>query len=86
MTERLILLQLVFNFVMFVALAGLVWRTRGLAGKRREKARRRAPAAVPAPAPILGLDALVAQAEQTELAAEAALRARIAQFKNRAVS
>jgi hypothetical protein len=86
MNEKLVLLQLVFNFVMFVALAVVVWRTRGLAGRRREKARRRTPAEVPAPAPVLGLDALVAQAEQTELAAEAALRARIAQFKNRAVS
>ncbi len=88
-----VLLQLAFNTLMFVALVALAWRTRD----RRARAPRRAEVhiadAANAPGPALrtvaarpapALDDLVAQAEQKELAAEAALRARLARFKDRA--
>ncbi len=88
-----VLLQLAFNLLMFVALVALAWRTRDrrsraprraevrIADAAREAApAMRAVAAMAAPA----LDELVERAEQKELAAEAALRARLARFKDRA--
>lgn len=87
MNETFVLLQLGFNIVMFIALVALAWRTRSLAtarGKRRDRSPAPSmPKAVPAPSM---LDDLVAEADERELAAEAALRARLAQFKNRAIS
>jgi hypothetical protein len=92
MSRNLVLLQLAFNIVMLVALLALAWR-----GQRsRERQPHRAPRAVARPAavraaqpesaPPPALDDLVEQAEQKELAAEAALRTRFARFRARAAS
>lgn len=95
MSHNLALLQLAFNLLVLLALLILarnVWRTpEAPAGRRTARARPAAPVATArattvralanAPAP---LDELVARVEQQELAAEAALRSRLARYRDHA--
>ena len=90
MDRTFVLLQLAFNILMFTALAVLAWRMRerrpargaSRGGARAPEAHREpTPAALPLPP---ALAELVDRAEEKELAAEAALRARLSRFRERA--
>ncbi len=92
MNDSLILLQLAFNVLMFTALAALAWRSfparRPAVERRQAKAAEKIPTArslAVAASAAPPLDDLIARADASEqLAAEAALRARLAAFRERA--
>lgn len=94
-SERLVLFQLCFNIVMFMALGVLAWKVFRMAGEgaadagRQDKqrgAKKKSAGASPAP-PALppALEDLVASAEQRELAAEAELRSRLSKYQDRSI-
>ncbi len=90
MERTLVLVQLTFNVLMFIALVALACRVRGPAERRRTPSRRplaTTPAAAPVAAGVTAtLADLVAGADAKELAAEAELRRRLERFRQRAVS
>ena len=91
MTAAFIVFQLGFNILVLTALLVLAVRSPRRAPARPAKARRvlrgRKPAAAPEATPRAAhVDALVEQANERELAAEAALRERLARFRQQRVA